>query len=918
MATNKFLVTRTKIIVPRRRSELLSRQRLLDLLSELLDGKLTIVAAPAGYGKTSLLIDFINPSKIGSHQIEMPVCWFSLDPLDRDPLRFLAHFIASLSLRFTKFGKNSQLALDSITQDQLDLDGITSTIVNDLYDNVSEHFAIFLDDYHLVGESKPVEAFINRFVQDVDENCHIVIASRALLTLPDMPLMVARSQVSGLSFEELAFRPEEIQKLLKQNYQMNLSWGNAQDMVQQTEGWITGLLLSTQIAGQSIQERVRASRVSGIGLYEYLTQQILDLQPPDIQDFLLRTSLLEEFDASLCAQVIAKALDLPNLPWDHLMDAITRGNLFILPVGEDGRSLRYHHLFRDFLQTKITRERPDEASKIRSRLAQVYVERGEWEHAYELYQQLGQIDAMADLVEIASAFMIPAGRIETLTQWMETLTADIIAARPGLISIQGTIAITRGNSKHGLSLLNQAISILRSTHSTDHLLKSLVRRSTANRLLGNYQLAVDDADEVLTAITDHSERASLEAEAWRAKGISLYNLGNLGEALASMEKGLSIFKKLGDEREVAILSMEIGMAYKSLGQYEAAEEAYNKALDLWQITGNSTWQANLLNNLGVLQHLQGKYETAAGSLERAVQHARHGANPRLEAFSLTSLGDLYRDLQSNYEAAEAYQQARKITEELREPFLSFYLYLAEIWMARSNQQTTQVNTIIEAAYQQALNSGSNYDINLCRLERGRGNFINGAFEAAFPDLKSSSAFFKEEGYRVEASQALLLLAAATFHTTTGETIPNSNPSEKVLNELFALVPDKSTWQPLIPTGREIKSTLVLLQNTTRPGRLVTDLLNAIALFEQDLVKIRHQLRRKAIVLPAGPPRLSIRALGRMQIKVNDHLVSSTDWRQIIARDIIFLLLAYPNGLNKEEIGQIFWPEASFQQTEIPV
>ena len=164
-------------------------------------------------GKTSLLIDFINPGEAGSNQIGMPVSWFSLDPLDRDPLRFLAHFIAALNLRFPNFGQNSRVALESITQDQFDLDGITSTIINDLYDNVTEHYAIFLDDYHLVGESKPVEAFINRFVQDVDENCHIVIASRALLTLPDMPLMVARSQVSGLSFEELAFRPEEIQKL---------------------------------------------------------------------------------------------------------------------------------------------------------------------------------------------------------------------------------------------------------------------------------------------------------------------------------------------------------------------------------------------------------------------------------------------------------------------------------------------------------------------------------------------------------------------------------------------------------------------------------------------------------------------------------------------------------------------------------
>ncbi len=275
----------------------------------LLDDRLIIVTAPAGYGKTSLLIDFI-------HFANWPVCWFALDPLDQDPQRFIAHFIASLNLRYPAFGKSSMAALDSTTQDRMNLDSLLSVIINDIYENVTEHFIFILDDYHLVEDSKPVNYFINRFAQDIDENCHLIISSRKLLGLPDLPLLVARNLVGGLSFAELAFQPEEIQRLLQVNYNLKITEAEAVELSRATEGWITGLLLSTQLVGGEIADRLRVARVSGVGLYEYLAQQVLERQDADVQDFLLRTSLLEEFDAAMCTDVIGRALGLAGgLAW---------------------------------------------------------------------------------------------------------------------------------------------------------------------------------------------------------------------------------------------------------------------------------------------------------------------------------------------------------------------------------------------------------------------------------------------------------------------------------------------------------------------------------------------------------------------------------------------------------------------------
>lgn len=191
-------VTRTKIIVPRRRAEILSRSRLIELLDELLDNRLIIVAAPAGYGKTSLLVDYASAT-------QWPFCWYALDSLDADPQRFIAHFIAALNVRFPQFGKICLESLQNMSQDRLDLDLLISLIINDAYENIPEHFILVLDDFHLVTGSDEIIYFVNRFIQEVDENCHLILVSRRLLNLPDLTLMVARSQVGGLSFEELTF-----------------------------------------------------------------------------------------------------------------------------------------------------------------------------------------------------------------------------------------------------------------------------------------------------------------------------------------------------------------------------------------------------------------------------------------------------------------------------------------------------------------------------------------------------------------------------------------------------------------------------------------------------------------------------------------------------------------------------------------
>ena len=882
----------TKVVVPRRREELLTRPRLLEMIYEFLDKKLILISAPAGYGKTSLLIDL-------SYHSDLPFCWLSLDTLDQDLQRFAAYFIEALAERFPGFGVQAKAALNNLTSLDDGMEQLMVPLVNEIYNHIPQHFVLVLDDFHLINDVPVIQSFISRFVQLVDENCHLVISSRVLPKLPGLTLMVARDMVGGLDFSALAFRADEIQALFAQNYNIHLSDETAQDLVNDTEGWITGLQLSGLGIAQGMTDRLQIARAAGVDLFDYLGEQVLSQQPEDIRFFLLRSSWLEEFDVALCEDVFGE-LYPQRKDWHRWINTVIQNNLFALPVGVESGWVRYHHLFRDFLQDHLSKEHPEEIPPILQKLAQAYETRNEWEKAYHVQKQLGDVEALAGLIERAAPHLLLRALI-TLETWLKSLPPSIRSTRPGLLSIQGSIENTKGNLKDGLDLLNQAEFIFRERDDLLGLASTLIRRATVHRFLGDYQSALHDTDEAIGLSESRDDLQLSFADALREKGLSLYRQGQSRQSVKVLERALEIYIQMEDASHIPILMMETGMAYAALGKENETRRLLEEALEIWKRNGNLTWQASVLNNLGVLYYLQGDYDKAILVLEEGLLCAKQsGYYVRIEALLLISIGDVYAEVEDFKLADQYYQKGQEIAEEIGDSFLINYLSLARANLFIQQQDLVQANRLLDAADKLILSQASQYEDGLYHLLRGRVLLHERKVEKAIKALEYAKASFENDGRKLEYTKSNLLLAVAYYH--------GNNKSEAQHNINEVLNSGSQNEHPVIIFVRQSRTWFESIQADPEVGSALRDLISKANQVDKRMPEIRRRIRRLARTMDVPDAKLNIQAFGRAQVKLGEKLLTMSDWQTQSVRDLFFYFLTTKEEMSKEQIGQVFWPE----------
>jgi LuxR family transcriptional regulator, maltose regulon positive regulatory protein len=416
----------TKLHVPRRRRSLLARPRLSGRLDHAGEVTLTLVSAPAGFGKTTLLTEWLAAAE------GRPVAWLSLDRRDNDPVTFWTYLLSAL--RATPHGVGAD-ALALLQSSQASTEEVLATLVNDL-DAVPDHLVLVLDDYHLV-EAREVHDGMTFLLEHLPPQIHLVLVTRAD---PPLPLLLARLRGRGELLEvradDLRFTSEEAAAYLNEVAGLALTAHDVEALEARTEGWIAAL----QLAALSLQGRDDvAGFIAGFAgddryIVDYLIEEVLQRQPDDIRDFLLQTSILSRLSGALADAVTGRDGGAA------MLEVLDRANLFLVPL--DGRRhwYRYHHLFADVLRARLLAEQPDRVGELHRRASGWYEGNEEPSEAIRHALAGGDAERAADLVELGAPALRQNRQETTLRHWLEALPGEVLRNRPRLgLAYAGTL-----------------------------------------------------------------------------------------------------------------------------------------------------------------------------------------------------------------------------------------------------------------------------------------------------------------------------------------------------------------------------------------------------------------------------------------------------------------------------------------------
>jgi two-component SAPR family response regulator/Flp pilus assembly protein TadD len=490
----------------------------------------------------------------------------------------------------------------------------------------------------------------------------------------------------------------------------------------------------------------------------------------------------------------------------------------------------------------------------------------------------------------------------TLDTWLRELPPSILITNPGIISIRGVIEYMKGNLQEGLDLFNQAEVNVRNTNNITTLALTLVRRATLHRLLGDYKAALQDANEVLIITEANDQLQSINANALRQKGLSLFHQGQPRLAVKILEHALEFYIRVEDTSHIPILMMETGMAYNIIGKRNEAKRLYDEALKIWKRDGNLTWQASLLNNLGVLYHLDGEYYKAVLAFEEGLLCAKQsGFSAGAEALLLISLGDVYTEIEEFDLAQQYYQQGQNMAEEIGDRFSLIYLYLSQANLSLHQRKLDMAHRWLDDASSLISAQAFQYfEDGLYHLLLGQLFFQEKYLSQAVKALKIAEDRFKSGGTSVEYAKSQILLAAAYYQEKNQLEAKN-----KIKNILES---QDVTEHSFLIFLQRVQDSFYGLQGNTEMGVELRELIQKSQRRYAKMPGIRRHVRRLARTIEIPDAKLTIRAFGRAHVKVGGKLLAVSDWQTQSVRDLFFYFLTMTEPLTKEQIGAVFWPD----------
>lgn len=579
---------RTKLYLPSRRPYVVARPRLVARMSEGLARPLTLLSAPPGFGKTTLLSEWIAQDK-------PRVAWLALDAGDNDPVRFWSYFIAALQPLEAAIGASSLALLQSSQSGSMD--AMLMALVNEA-DSFPQDFVIVLDDYHLI-EIPSIHQQLSFLLEHLPRQMHLIISSRA-----DPPLHLARlrarDQLVELHESDLRFSATEAAAFLNEAMGLSLTPEQVAALERRTEGWIAGL----QLAALSLRGREDSSHFvqsfagSHRFVLDYLTDEVLEAQTESVQTILLQTSILERLNASLCNALTGRADS------QAILEELERRNLFITALDDERRWFRYHHLFADVLRHRLTERSPSALADLHLRASEGFENEGLITEAVNHALAAPAWERAARLIENASESLRQCGEIATLSHWIQALPDAVRSDHPALC----------------LTYARTLVGIARYANGETFMLEA------EHWLEGNTQV-------------DEPSVVSLRGKALALRAQFAITHGELMQAIELAQRAEQLLAP--DDTSWRIwVSLILASASRYTSNWLKANEMFQEAATLSESIGDYANGLFALGSRGEVLEAKGQLRQAGQQFEQVLQLARGWgiANAPVTGYALVGLG----------------------------------------------------------------------------------------------------------------------------------------------------------------------------------------------------------------------------------------------------------------------------------------
>ncbi len=638
-AAARAVLLATKLHVPAIGTQLVHRAALLDVLSAGRSRKLTLLSAPAGWGKTTLLAQWA----LGAGE-DQRFGWLSLDPSDNDPVWFWMYVVAALQKISPGVGTR---ALELLAMGADPVQVVLPTLLNDL-EPIASPMVLILDDYHLVV-SRAVHEQIAFFISRIPANLHLVLATRSDPMLP-LARLRASGELAELRTDDLRFGAIEADHLLNDVLGLDLADEDIQLLHQRTEGWAAGLYLAAlSLAGRGdVTEFIRTFAGDNRHIVDYLMAEVLDGQPPELRSFLLHTSVLGRLSGALCDAMLQTSGSAA------VLEKIERENLFVVPLDASRHWYRYHQLFGELLRTELRRSEPDLAADLHRRAATWFETEGLIDEAVRHLVAGGDIARSADLIAADWVDEFKGGGLSTISGLLDLLPEETVVQDPRLCVARAWIALSVGRLDDAAEWI-EAVETRSPADTADDCAISgqvVVLRAVHSFKAAAVAAALEEARRAITL--DLGEAPLGRSIAYGIYGSALYFSGTTHEAQAAFRRAVQLAEKVGDRRARIYALGYLALISAENGQLADAECQIRRASGSSRDLADAEHLVDVMVSLATAELLamRGDAAAALAAVDMAVMSARQGGAILEVAKALLVRAEIFEQL-GDHETAKA-------------------------------------------------------------------------------------------------------------------------------------------------------------------------------------------------------------------------------------------------------------------------